>query len=113
MNKKDLDHLLLEQFLKEKKARGIPLIVYRLNSDQLDYVENVLGYKTIPFIYTIYTKNLVYREIRNKGGLLMEVYFAKKNNKPKIHRTLTHSEKKLLREHHIFYVPFKRIIKLK
>ena len=113
MNKKDLDNIHLKQFLEDKKSRGVPLIVYRLNSEQLDFVENVLLYKTIPFIFTIYTKKLVYKDIRNKGGILLEVYRAQKNSKSKLHRTLTHSKKKLLNEHDIFYVPFKRIIMLR
>lgn len=78
MNKKDLDNIHLKQFLEDKKSRGVPLIVYRLNSEQLDFVENVLLYKTIPFIFTIYTKKLVYKDIRNKGGILLEVYRAQK-----------------------------------
>lgn len=113
MNKQELDNTQLKQFLAKKKARGVPSIIYKLNAEQLDFVENVLGYETIPFIFTIYTKNLIYKDIRNKGAILKQVYHAKKNNKSQIHHTLNHSEKKLLREHHIFYVPFKRIIKLK
>ena len=113
MNKQDLENSYLESFLAKKKARGVPSIIYRLNSNQLDFVENVLGYKTIPFIFTIYTKKLVYRDIRNKGGLLKQISRAKQSNIPKIHRTLNHSEKKLLKEHDIFYVPYKRIILLK
>ena len=113
MNKKDLDNIHLKQFLEEKKSRGVPSIVYMLNSEQLDFVENVLNHKTIPFIYTIYTKKLVYKDIRNKGGILLEVYRAQKNSKSKFHRTLTHSEKKLLDEHDIPYAPFKHFILLK
>ena len=113
MNKKDDDNIQLEKFLTKKKALGIPSIIYSLNSKQLYFVQKQLGYETIPFIYRIYTKKLIYRDIRYKGGLLRQIYHANQNNKSQIHRPLNHSEKELLREHGIFYVPVKYIVKLK
>ena len=97
----------LKQFLYKKKSLGKPSIIYPLNSRQLNFIENDLGYSTVPYIYRIYTKQLTYKDIRNKGGILMDIYRAKRNDKSQIHCSLSHSEKKLLKAHHIYYEPYK------
>lgn len=107
MKKKYLNNLQLEHFLYKKKTLGKSSIIYPLNSRQRTFIENNLGYKTVPYIYRIYTKQLNYKDIRNKGGILMDVYRAKRNDKSQIHCPLSHSEKKLLKDHNIFYEPFK------
>jgi len=107
MKKKYLSNSQLKQFLYKKKSLGKPSIIYPLNSRQRIFVEDDLGYITVPFIYRIYTKQLNYKDIRNKGGILMDVYRAKRNDKSQIHCPLSHSDKRLLKEHNVFYEPFK------
>lgn len=113
MRKKYLSNSQLKHFLNKKKSLGKPYIIYPLNSRQRIFIENDLGYNTVPFIYRIYTKQLNYQDIRYKGGILMAIHRAKRNNKSQIHRPLSHSEKKLLKDHNIFYEPFKYKIILK
>lgn len=107
MNKKYMSNSQLKQFLGKKKSLGKPSIIYPLNSHQRIFVENDLGYITVPFIYRIYVRQLNYKDIRNQGGILMDVYRAKRADKSQIHCPLSHSEKKLLEAHHIYYEPFK------
>ena len=110
MNKQELANANLERFLEKEKARRKSEVLYILSFEQLVFVEKVLNHKTIPFVYTIYTRKLVYKDIRNKGAILKQVYSAYKNNKPVLHCTLTHSEKEILRKNNIIFVPYQHII---
>jgi len=91
--------------LKDRKERKIKFVVWKLHSEQLDFVME-LGYRVEEYLYQIKTKQL--RNLHSvKNKLLKEIHFKNKKGTNFMVRELDESTKKLLEEHGIKYRPYK------
>lgn len=94
--------------LKEKNSRNKSFI-WKLNDEQVNFVRN-LGYSVEPYLYAIKTKR--FYNVRNlKHPILKEIHYKNKKGCWEYVRTLTNSEKDVLKESNIkFYVAKYKIL---
>ena len=107
MTKKEYALKRLKDQLREKKNRGCKSLIWKLNKDQKEFVQN-LGFKVDPYLYEITTKT--FYNIRSlKSTLLKDIHFLNKRGKQFEVRKLNKNEKQLLEENGIRY----RVVKYK
>lgn len=84
---------------------------WRLNKEQITYIQNVLGRDVVESLYEINTKHFDnIRKVQSK--LLKDLHFAHKRGKKTIVRSaLTSDQKALLRSVGVYYRPIKYKIK--
>ena len=112
MNNRDYENSKLKHKLLEKKRLGCKSEIWALRPDQVKYVEEVLGFETIPYIFRISTKTMD-SEFRNKSAIFKEIHQSKRNGNSRLFKKLNSREQKLLQEHGIFYTPVKYKIIIK
>ena len=91
--------------LAARKEKGQTSVVWRLTSDQLDYIKDVLGYQVQPFIYRITTKKIP-RDCQT-NSLLKEINYKKSHGENRLIKKLSSRDRKMLEEHNIHFVPLK------
>ena len=106
MKNNDLKYSKIKHQLLEKKERGENFVIWSLNSEQKEYVQK-LGFKTVPYIFRISTKKIIFKDVRNKSAILKEIHYASRENKSRIFRKLNHSDRRLLNEYGVYYTPYK------
>lgn len=108
MKNKEFRNSKLKHQLSEKKKKGIKFVIWRLNPQQVDFVES-LGYEVIPHIFKIRKKRFIFKDVLKKGTILKKVNYSKKDF---IFSTLKKDEKELLDEFDVHYSPYKHKIVL-
>lgn len=107
MRESDCEYSRMKHKLFEKKLRGENFVIWSLNSKQVQYIQNNLGFEAVPYIFRISTKRIFFQDIKNKSGILKEIHFASRDKKSRIFRKLNHSDKRLLQEYGVYYTPVK------
>lgn len=96
---------VLKHQLEAKKKRGVKTVNWKLNEEQLRFVEGPLGYRTEPYLFSIKTRRFSL-ETRKQSYLLRELHYASTNRKSIINRKLKKSDKKLLDSYRVPYWRF-------
>ncbi len=111
MNNKLYKMSKLKNQLLDKKRKNKSNPCWKLNHEQKNYVENTLGFRTTPVIYSITTRS--FQNIRQQSSILKDIHYAFKRGVPRMVRKLSMDEKKVLDEHSVKYTPYKYVIHLR
>ena len=106
MKSHDLENSKIKKQLLTKKNRGENFVIWSLTPQQVEFIQG-LGFETIPYIFRISTKIILFKDVRNKSAILKEVHYASRDRKSRIFRKLNHSDRRLLKEYGVYYTPFK------
>lgn len=106
MKSHDLENSKIKKQLLTKKNRGENFVIWSLTPQQVEFIQG-LGFETIPYIFRISTKKILFKDVRNKSAILKEVHYASRDRKSRIFRKLNHSDRRLLKEYGVYYTPFK------
>jgi hypothetical protein len=93
------------------EENGKEKVIWKLSKQQVDYIENSLGYYVEKTLYYVHTKNFP-EWIRKKYPILNDLHYAKRKGKSYMTRKLSPQEKQLLREHGVSFSAFKYTIYL-
>ena len=96
----------LKHKLKEKQQSGEKEVVWRLNPEQVRYIEERLHYRVEPCLYEIKTKSIISSEL-SKSKLLKEIHYKSKKGIKTLNMTLTKKAIELLDAHGVKYKPLK------
>lgn len=106
MIKEDKQLSQMKYELEKLKKRGVKSVERILTTKQRNYVEEVLGYEAIPYLYEIKTKTFQdFSTITNSK--LKEIHYSNKQGKKTIVRSLKHKDKQVLEENNIKLRPIK------
>lgn len=100
---KGKQHMLstMKHRLNEKRRSGENEVIWQLSHVQKEYLEN-LGYKIIPWLYRINTRQFANISlIRNK--LIRDVHYARKRGCFEIYKNLSEQDRETLREINVKY----------
>ncbi len=101
----------LKYQLTDKKRKGVPQVIWKLNRAQKEYVTEVLHHEVIPYLYRIQTRRLkCYKATTNP--LLKELHHKNKQGKKTIVKKLSAQERKVLDDNDRKYWPEKYQINL-
>lgn len=92
--------------LSEKKKHGVKEVIWRLNPQQVEYIEKYLHYKVEPYLYEVKTKPIQGIKFSD-SKLLKEIHYKSKKGIKTLTRALTHKAIELLDDHEINYRPLK------
>ncbi len=100
----------LKYQLRTQKEAGKKEVTKKLSDEQREFIEEVLGYETKPWLYEITTKTIEHvRKV--KSSIIRDIHYAKKRGQKKLYKRLKVQDKKTLDEYGIVYRRFKdRII---
>ena len=106
---KDNDYyrmLNLKRELKELKERKVKFVIWRLTTNQKEYIEEELGYKVIPNLYEVRTRP--FKNISDlKNYKLKDIHFANKKGKKTIVLSLKDSDMEDFKLNNIKFRPVK------
>ena len=106
MTNKEKRFATLKYKLRQKKENREKEVIWRLSKEQKEYVEDVLGYETLPWIYELTTMPID-SMARRTSSLLRDVHYANKRGEKKSYRKLSNSDLKVLKQNGVKYQEYK------
>ena len=112
MNNKEYRLCQMKWQLKNLKRKGVIKVEWKLNPEQLDFVTNVLNYRTEPYLYEIKTRTISRYTLSSASSILKDVHYNCKSGHSKIVRKINKKDRELLSQYGVKYTPFKYTIYL-
>ncbi len=92
--------------LNEKKQRGVRQVSWKLNFDEVEFIEKYLHYRVEPYLYEVKTRPI--QGVKSSGSkILKDIHYKSLRGNKTIILTLTDKGLKLLDECEIKYRPLK------
>ena len=111
MNGKDYKMSTLKHKLLKKRQMRAKNPCWKLSYEQIEYIENVLGFMVTPVIYNIRTRP--FERVNNLNYLLRDIHYSYKHGQRRLAKKLTAKDRKLLDTHGVKYNPLKYEIHLR
>ena len=110
MRKDAYENSKMKQQLLEKKRNGVQELIWKLNPEQVEFIQRKFGFSVVPYLFEVNTRQ--FHNIRKLEKILKEIHFKNKQGKRRVVFKLNDKEKDVLDEFGVKYRPFKYKIKL-
>lgn len=110
MRKSAYDNSKLKYQLLEKKRKGVKEVIWKLNAEQKEFIEEYFKFPIEVYLYEVKTKT--FYNVKALDKLLKDIHFCNKRGKTTVVFKLNEKQKQLLDEFKVKYKPYKYKIKL-
>ena len=110
MRKSAYENSKIKHKLLNKKRNGVKEVIWKLNPNQVVFIQRNLGFNVEPYLYEVRTRT--FYNIRNLDNFLKELHYKSKQGKDFIITELTPYQKNVLEELKIKNRIYKYKIKL-
>lgn len=110
MRKSAYDNSKLKYQLLEKKRKGVKEVIWKLNAEQKEFIEEYFKFPIEVYLYEVKTKT--FYNVKALDKLLKDIHFCNKRGKTTVVFKLNEKQKQLLDEFRVKYKPYKYKIKL-
>ena len=110
MKKRDYENSKMKYQLLRNKKNGVRELIWKLNPDQVEFIEKKFGFSVEPFLYEVNTRK--FHNIKKLEKILKDIHFKNKQGKRRAVFELSDHDKAVLDEFGVSYKQFKYKIKL-
>lgn len=105
MKRNAYEHSKLKYQLLDRQSKGVKEVIWKLNPEQVEFIQQKFRFQVIPHLYEVRTKT--FYNVKNAENILKEIHYSCKRGKKSIIMRLNSKEQKLLDEFEIRYRPYK------